>query len=275
MAELEDEIGASRGSVNQWEKERSIPGGNSIVALSEFFQVPTDWILKGMGAALSEAGWQTGEFTAEAGPAGAPISRTPQSLQELVNEALSLPDDEIELLKTMAMKLAKTHAYSKSAASRNDRRVIREKSAAAKYGAAGLTEAVSDYSDMVPIWGEAAAGEPIEAIRMFEGYLGVPAEYKKCFAVRVKGHSMVGAGITDEGYAIIRQQDMVNNNEIALVMVENRATIKRFKMTKEHAILVSENDQFEPMVYHRSQQMQIVGKVAHFISGNEAVIAEP
>ncbi|WP_409343131.1 helix-turn-helix domain-containing protein [Paenibacillus sp. MBLB4367] len=274
MAELEDEIGSSRGSVNQWEKERSIPGGNSIVALSEFFQVPTDWILKGTGEALDEYGQAEGDF-AGAGRALSLRLHATQSLKELFNEAQSLPEDEIELLKTMAMKLAKVHTYDKIATAREDRRIVKETSAAGKYGTGGLADAALSNADMVPIWGEAAAGEPIEAIRMFEGYLGVPEEYKRCFAVRVKGRSMVGAGITDSGYAIIRQQDMVNNNEIALVMVENRATIKRFKLSKEHATLVSENEEFEPMVYHRSQQMQIVGKVVHFISAKEAVIAEP
>lgn len=54
MAKLENAIGASGGSVDKWEKNKSVPGGNYIIALSNFFDVSTDWILKGQDSELKK-----------------------------------------------------------------------------------------------------------------------------------------------------------------------------------------------------------------------------
>jgi len=120
----------------------------------------------------------------------------------------------------------------------------------------------------IPLLGEIAAGEPIFADEDFECYIEVGAEIKADYALRAKGDSMINARIMDGDIVFIRQQTTVNNGEIAAVLIENEATLKRFYYDGEMITLVSENPAYPPKIIKPSGtvNVRILGKAVAFQS---------
>lgn len=120
----------------------------------------------------------------------------------------------------------------------------------------------------VPIIGTIACGEPILADENLDGYAFVP-EFAKCdFCLRCKGDSMIGARIFDGDLVAIRQQDDVDDGEIAAVLVDDEATLKRVYKLENKVILRAENPTFKDMIYTANDAMniKILGKAVFFIS---------
>lgn len=114
--------------------------------------------------------------------------------------------------------------------------------------------------DRVPIVGSVAAGAPILAQECIEDYLtfdcgGRENEY---FALRVRGESMLNAGILPDDLVIVRQQQTACAGEIVVALFEDEATVKRFSVQEGHVWLLPENDAYEPI---DGANAQILGKV--------------
>ena len=115
--------------------------------------------------------------------------------------------------------------------------------------------------DKVPIVGNVAAGSPILAQECIEDYLtfdtaGRSGEY---FALRVRGESMLGAGILPGDLVVVRRQETANNGEIVVAMIEDEATVKRLSRKNGRTWLLPENDDYSPI---DGTYAQILGKVA-------------
>ena len=115
--------------------------------------------------------------------------------------------------------------------------------------------------DKVPIVGNVAAGSPILAEECIEDYLtfdtgGRSDEY---FALRVRGESMINAGILPGDLGVVRRQQVANNGEIVVALIEDEATVKRFSRRGGHVWLLPENDDYSPI---DGTYAQILGKVA-------------
>ena len=113
----------------------------------------------------------------------------------------------------------------------------------------------------VPMVGTVAAGQPILAQEHIEGYLPIPAEYMPntdCFMLKVKGESMINAGIFDGDYIMVRQQNVASNGEMIVALVDDSATVKTFYKENGHYRLQPENDSMDPIIV---DDVQILGKV--------------
>jgi repressor LexA len=114
----------------------------------------------------------------------------------------------------------------------------------------------------VPILGQIAAGAPILAEQNIEDTFPLPMELvddgDDVFMLRVRGDSMINAGIFDGDLVAIRQQPTASNGEIVAAMIEDEATVKRFYKDGRKVKLVAENEAYEPIV---TDQCQILGKV--------------
>ena len=120
----------------------------------------------------------------------------------------------------------------------------------------------------IPIIGTIACGHPILADENLDGYAFVP-EFAKCdFCLRCKGDSMIGARIFDGDLVAIRQQDDVDDGEIAAVLVDDEATLKRVYKLENKVILRAENPTFKDMIYTANDAMniKILEKAVFFIS---------
>lgn len=113
----------------------------------------------------------------------------------------------------------------------------------------------------VPVVGHVTAGEPILAEQNIEEYFPLPKEMvhdDTVFLLRVRGDSMINAGIMDGDYVIVRQQPTAQNGEIVVAMIGDEATVKRFYKEKSCIRLQPENDFYEPIV---TTSATILGKV--------------
>ena len=121
-----------------------------------------------------------------------------------------------------------------------------------------------------PILGEIACGLPILAEEDPDGGYVTAAETTADFCLTAKGDSMIGARIYDGDEVFIQQTDMVNNGEIAAVVVDNEATLKRvyFYPEDEKLILTAENPAFAPMVFVGEElaDIRILGRAVAFQS---------
>ncbi len=101
----------------------------------------------------------------------------------------------------------------------------------------------------VPIVGSVAAGSPILAVENTEGELDVADLFgtDDVFAVRVQGDSMIGCGIFDGDYAVIRKADRVDNGAVAVAYIDGEATVKRVFRTRSGFRLQPENEAMEPI----------------------------
>ena len=119
-----------------------------------------------------------------------------------------------------------------------------------------------------PVLGEIACGLPILAEEDRDGGYVTAAQTTADFCLLAKGDSMIGARIYDGDEVFIRQTDLVNNGEIAAVVVEGEATLKRvyYYPEEEKLILTAENPAYEPMVFvgRELEQIYILGKAVAF-----------
>ena len=113
----------------------------------------------------------------------------------------------------------------------------------------------------IPVLGTVAAGQPILAQENIENYFPIPAELlpnQKTFMLRVKGDSMINAGIFNGDQIIVAQQETAENGEIVVALLDDSATVKRFFKENGHFRLQPENDAMEPIL---TDSVQILGKV--------------
>lgn len=129
-------------------------------------------------------------------------------------------------------------------------------------------ESNNNNATTIPIVGMVAAGTPIFAQENIEGMLTVDKYLVKSpngvFALRIKGNSMVNAGILDGDYVIVRQQQNAEEGDIVVVLIEDEATVKKFYKDKSsnRVILQPANDNMEPIYVDQSyDKFMIVGKV--------------
>lgn len=121
-----------------------------------------------------------------------------------------------------------------------------------------------------PLLGNIACGEPIFADQKFELYVEAGANIRADFCLRAKGDSMIGARIYDGDIVFIRQQDMVDDGEIAAVLIDDEATLKRVYYDREAGVLslFAENPQYRTMRFSGSdlETIRILGKAVAFQS---------
>ena len=117
-------------------------------------------------------------------------------------------------------------------------------------------------SAKVPLLGVVTAGQPILAVENVDGYFPIPAEFmpnEQSFMLKVKGDSMINAGIFDGDQVLVKQQPTADNGDIVVALVEDSATVKTFYKEKGYYRLQPENDTMDPIII--TGEIQILGKV--------------
>ena len=121
-----------------------------------------------------------------------------------------------------------------------------------------------------PLLGEIACGKPIFAEEDKENYIMADMDINADFCLTAKGDSMINARIYDGDIVFIKEMPIVDNGEIAAVIIDDEATLKRvyYYPQKNKLILTPENPAFEPLVYVNEElnQIRILGKAVFFMS---------
>ena len=123
-----------------------------------------------------------------------------------------------------------------------------------------VAEEEDPHADQIPVVGNVAAGSPILAQECIEDYLtfdtqGLSGEH---FALRVRGESMLNAGILPDDLVVVHRQQEVRNGEIVVALFEDEATVKTYQNRDGHVWLLPENPDYEPI---DGADAQIIGKV--------------
>jgi repressor LexA len=132
---------------------------------------------------------------------------------------------------------------------------------------AGKTRAITLTSGAgaggVPILGTVAAGQPILAVEDALGFLPFdPGKSGEYFALRIKGDSIINAGILEDDMVVVRRQPTAENGEIVVALIEDEATCKTLRRKNGEVWLVPENDDYEPI---DGSEATILGKVTAVI----------
>ena len=118
----------------------------------------------------------------------------------------------------------------------------------------------------VPLLGAVAAGKPLLSEENYDGYVNLSEPFVKndgtYFALKVKGASMINAGILDGDIAVIRQCNMADNGQIVVAVLDDAITLKRFYRESNRVRLEPENDEFKPIY---CQDVHIVGTLSSII----------
>lgn len=113
----------------------------------------------------------------------------------------------------------------------------------------------------VPLVGRVAAGEPILATENIENYFPIPTEYMpnaESFMLKVKGESMINAGIFDGDNILVEKQSTARNGDMVVALVDDSATVKTFYKEDGYIRLQPENDHMDPIIV---PDCEILGKV--------------
>ena len=113
----------------------------------------------------------------------------------------------------------------------------------------------------VPIVGKVTAGEPILAFENIEEYIPLPASLvrdENSFVLQIRGESMIGAGIMNDDFVIVRRQNYADDGDIVVALLGDEATVKRFFYENKNVRLQPENPTMEPIITH---EVTILGKV--------------
>ena len=124
----------------------------------------------------------------------------------------------------------------------------------------------NDSGVIVPVVGNVAAGVPITAIENITDYVSFTSDQtysNPLFALKVKGESMIIAGIYDGDLIVVEQMNYAENGDIVVALVDNEsATVKTFYKENGHFRLQPENDTMEPII---AENVEILGKVRALI----------
>lgn len=117
----------------------------------------------------------------------------------------------------------------------------------------------------VPLVGRITAGKPVLATENIEDYITIDPSLLKpgtCFLLRIRGDSMINAGIFDQDLILVRKQPTAENNDIIVALIdETETTVKRLKIRKDKIILEPENPNYKPIIIKDPENLTIIGKV--------------
>lgn len=123
----------------------------------------------------------------------------------------------------------------------------------------------------LPIVGRVSAGSPTLAEEYVEEYLEVPrkllGDVRGCFLLRVRGDSMIGAGIMPGDIVVVRRQPVASPGEIIVALIEDEATVKRLAMQDGTPVLMPENPAYQPI----REAFHIVGRVVGLLRAYKEV----
>jgi repressor LexA len=131
-------------------------------------------------------------------------------------------------------------------------------------------------SQEIDILGTVAAGKPILSAENKDGSIKVSKSVLKknreYFALLVKGDSMVGAGIMEGDTVVIEKQDVVQNGEIAVVMLDEAVTLKTFYRESTRIRLQPANSKYPPIYCSNDEDVRVLGRVAHVFRSYDSAL---
>lgn len=246
IQQLAEIVGKSKGNISGYENDKFEPSAQTIIAIAEYFSVSTDWILKGE------------KFQNQNSSSPKKSSLSENSIPSLSKESKKDLEKFISFLQYKEEKeKAHLHLVAEEDVPYSTTKNIVPIGHIKK-------ETDSAKEKELHILGYTAAGEPIDMpddTYGLEDVIKVPADTKADFALTVKGDSMEPR-IPNESVVYVKKQDTVDNEQIAIVSINNTVTCKKFKKTKNAIRLESINPSYAPIIIDNEDiDFKIIGKV--------------
>ena len=130
--------------------------------------------------------------------------------------------------------------------------------------ARGIAMKTDDRASGIPVLGRVAAGQPILAEENMSDTLEMSTvfgETEGLFALKVRGDSMIDAGILEGDFVIVHKQEEARAGQIIVALIEDEATVKYYRPRKTHIELEAANEKYEPIVVDRDAAFRILGTV--------------
>jgi repressor LexA len=131
----------------------------------------------------------------------------------------------------------------------------------------------------IPVVGRVAAGRPVTAVEDLEGYVSLSGARGKngLFFLKVRGDSMIGAHIAPGDLVLVRPQQTAENGDIVVALIDNEATVKRYRKDAGGVTLFPENPAMEPIVFvgEAADLLTLVGKVVGVVRDLEGALVTP
>jgi repressor LexA len=127
-----------------------------------------------------------------------------------------------------------------------------------------ISRGTTSVADGIPILGRVAAGQPILAEQSYEGLLEPRTFFGNTagtFALRVRGDSMIGAGILEGDYVIVQRQETAQAGEMVVGLIGDEATVKYYQPKSDRIELVAANPAYEPIVVTGNSEFRLLGVV--------------
>ncbi len=192
-----------------------------------------------------------------------PAGQTRERVFRFVRERLleGLPPTIREVQKAFGFRAVET-ARAHLEALVQEGRLIKKAGLSRGYGLPDFLGKLPTHTRMVPLLGRVQAGELTTAIEDMEGYVPVqsPHEGDELFALRVRGESMIGAGILAGDLVIVKRQPSAQSGDIVVALVDDEATVKRLQVRGNRVELCPENPSFETLV-PLPDELKLLGKV--------------
>lgn len=171
----------------------------------------------------------------------------------------SYPPSIREICQAVNLKSpSSVHGYLQKLAS--DGSIMRDPSNSRAIKITDITEKINNQSDVflpgrelvdVPILGNIAAGAPMLAVENIQGIFPIPVEYTKnsdVFMLKVRGESMIDAGIFDGDFVVVKQQDIAKDGDKVVALIEDEATVKTFYREDNYFRLQPENQFMQAII---------------------------
>lgn len=264
--ELAGKLGIKPNTLSQYETEKRSPDPEMLKKIADFFEVSIDYLIgnsdyKNLGEYFDE------KFDSELLAAGVKLwdkiipllKKYGYEIEEDVDGTYNIYHDGEFYTNTDESTI-----LSRYMASKNKDELTAE-DLVYKYP----ENAFPIKTKKFPLIGEIACGEPILAEQHFEGYVEAGADIRADFCIRARGDSMVNIRVLDGDIVFVREQSDVENGEIAAVLINNEATLKRVnKNVPGFLQLMPENPDYEPIVINLKEptEIRIMGKAVAFQS---------
>lgn len=125
----------------------------------------------------------------------------------------------------------------------------------------GISKPPNQDFELIPVYGNVAAGEPIFANQNINGYISIEKTsrgHKMHFALKVKGDSMIDAGIYDGDIVVVKKQETADDGDIVIALIEDEATVKKFRKNRIRIYLEAANPYYKAII---NRPFKILGKV--------------
>ncbi len=135
---------------------------------------------------------------------------------------------------------------------------------------AGVSRGIKTAQSMagIPILGRVAAGQPITAEQCYEGSIDTSEMFGtsgELFALKVRGDSMIDAGILEGDYVVVRRRETANSGQMVVALVDGEATVKYYRPLADRIELVPANENYQPIVVEPGTDFQVLGIVSGVI----------